>query len=84
MQSYLDMDSPQRGNNAATPANVTSDFYDLWHEVYSELCVLKCQVYGLAKESFPDAFELGLQTQLDRLFDLHNRLFESVVSTRKR
>lgn len=60
------------------------DFGEVWQEFYEELCVLKCQVYGIAKEDLPERLEFGLNVQVDRLFTLHDQIFESVTALCRR
>jgi len=56
----------------------SQDFSDIWQEIYEELCVLKCQVCGLSQDYLPDELQFGLHVQVNRLFELHNRIFKAV------
>ena len=54
-------------------------FGSLWHEIYEELCVLKCEICGLSQGYLPNQLQFGLQVQVTRLFELHERIFEVVI-----
>ncbi|TVL97284.1 MAG: hypothetical protein CV087_22560 [Candidatus Brocadia sp. WS118] len=53
------------------------DFWEVWQEVYEELCVLKCQVCGLSQDYLPEEMQFGLYVQVERLFELHNQIFRA-------
>jgi len=55
------------------------NFPDVWQEIYEELCVLKCQVCGLSQDYLPDELQFGLHIQVNRLFELHDRIFKVVI-----
>jgi hypothetical protein len=57
-------------------------FWEVWHELYRELCVLQCLVYGLSRDELPDKLELGLSVQVDQLFNLHEQVFKTVKAFR--
>jgi len=54
------------------------DFGDLWQKMYEELCVLECQVCGLSQDYLPDSLQFGLHVQVNRLFTIHDQIFEVV------
>lgn len=56
----------------------SQEFSEVWQEIYEELCVLKCQVCGLSPHYLEDELQFGLHVQVNRLFELHDRIFEAV------